>query len=245
MKYRKLIFLIILFASVPLYALDLIATRVQIRAQIGDISTDTVKQRWSDSLLNDRINIVQRNIAVYTRCIYGRSFITPTTGQAEYNLPSDCMTIDRVSYLIITTTSAYKKLAWRSMGGLDRDSPYWENLSSGMPKYYYERGNMIGLSPAPGVSYSNQNALKIDYFVLPTNLIFDTDVPFNGDYSLYPFHDLIILGVVIMCKTDDNRYNEVQILKAEYYRLLDIMDKRIWDKPDKAGNISIWNNDNR
>ena len=59
MKYRKLIFLIILFASVPLYALDLIATRVQIRAQIGDISTDTVKQRWSDSLLNDRINIVQ------------------------------------------------------------------------------------------------------------------------------------------------------------------------------------------
>lgn len=169
--------------------------RSQVRYDIRD-TTDTVNidVRFSDTILNQRINIVQDYVVRYTKCLYTRNISTPVAGQQEYLLPSDCSAIDRVRF-----TGSAQRLVGRTLAGLDNEIPSWESTSAGIPRYYYRRGNNIGLYPAPSVTLATSGALKIDYFQKATAMTSDSDTIFNGDASLADYANVIIEGVDIMC----------------------------------------------
>ncbi len=238
---KKTIALILLFFTMPLFALDRKDIRVEIRYKVDDTTNTYSTPRWTDGTLNNRINIVQRNISQFTNCLYKRATSSPTAGQQEYGMPSDCRTIDRVSFFTTSSTSAYKKLAWVSMVGKDRDSPYWENLTAGTPTEYYERGTVIGLIPAPSSTYCyvSSPSLKIDYYAEETDLSADSDVPWSGNTSLVSYQYLIVLGVTIMCKQDDRLWGEVDRYVTEYNQGITLMKQFIFTKPDRDGRIGI------
>ena len=207
--------------------------RTQVRWLVGDteVSTTTNKQRWTDDIINARINIVQEEIARQTRCSYGRALSTPTAGIQEVLLPSDVLNIDRVTFISISgSTVAYRKLEGVTMPGLDRDNPTWESLPAGIPRYYYIRGQYIGLVPAPSSTYAVSKALKIDYYKKPAALTTDSCEPFDGDYALSAYHDLLIKGVVIMCRKDNGQ--DASALIQEYYALIKQMGDEIRTRPD-------------
>lgn len=222
-----------IFITSNLFALNTTQIEEQIRYQVRD-TTDTVNNpRWSEDILLKRINIVQDDIVAFTKCLKGRCLVTPIAEYGEYRLPNDLLTIDRVTYSISDSTTDHKRLTWMSLADLDIDKMTWEGIGSGLPREYYERRNYIGLYPKPSSTYATTKALKIDYWKKPEALSDDDDIPFDGDYSLYPYHDLIIIGVVIMCKKDEGSWQEVQVLQVEYAALLKSLHDYVLMRPDE------------
>jgi len=208
--------------------------RTGIRYKIRD-TTDTLNNdnpRWTDGILNQRINNAQDFIVGYTHCLYDKYLISPVTGQSEYNLPPGWTTIDRVSYMHTTSTSGYKKLTQSEQVNLDRDMQTWEIRTAGYPMYYYIRGSSIGIVPKPSGGYSHANALKIEYYKKPTDLTADTDIPFDGFYNLYIWHDLIECKVTAECLEDENKTTQADYLWKRFFMLLEIMKTETRWKPD-------------
>jgi len=137
----------------------------------------------------------------------------------EYTVSSETAKIDKVVYMISTTTDSYKKLTFATIQSLDNEKgSTWEQLADGLPTHYYVRGNVIGLVPPPSSTYAIANALKIYYYKSPSDMVSDTDIPWDGLYFLTDYHRLIVLGVTIKCKKEKG--SDITADKNEYDMLL-------------------------
>ena len=225
----------LLFTNI--YSLTLQEIRDDIRIKIGDSKTDTNNRSWSDTTLNARINMVQDVIARETLCIQARISTPTVTNQREYDYNADVIAPFRLSYYIDDSDPpAYERLEWYTIAALDKeDNGEWEDLTPGLPTKYYERGHKYGLSIRPSSVYASTYAVQIDYYKKPDTLTVDTTAPFDADIMLYPYHELIIKGVVIMC-LEDERGSNVNDLKTEYWALINKMSAELKSKRDKG----IW-----
>jgi len=236
-KYLSIIF-ISLFFYCNIQALTLSDIRNEVRVQIRDNSSDVNNRRLTNTFLTTRINIVQGNIAKQTRCLIARVSTGTTANVVEYRYPNDIIAPIRLAYYIFySSPNAYKRLEFNTIASLDNTLSNWENNSAGLPTKYYERGDYFGLSPKPSLTYSTTYAIQLDYYKTPDDLSGDTDIPFDGDRLLYTYHQLIIKGVVIMCKEDVN--DPIDALKNEYYALLNTMYDEIRNRSDKKDQIVI------
>lgn len=236
---RLIAAVLVLFTAVSCaLALDRGEIRDEIRNMVQDVSDNTNETRWSDATLNTRINMVQTEIEKVSRCTYGQYIATPTADTAEIAKPYDLIVIDRVTYISMTPANQqYKKLAWATINGLDRDFPTWEYQSSSNPRYYYERGDYIGLYPKPSSVYISTGCLKIDYYKYSDEMDEDSDIPFSGISDLFPYHDLIISGVVAMCLKDQKDLTGAQAYRSEYIDGMKYMKENLRDKPDYGGTV--------
>jgi hypothetical protein len=80
--------------------------------------------------------------------------------------------------------------------------------------------------------------LQIDYYGYPADMDSDDDIPFDSDYSLYEFHQLIAEGVAVMCLKDEGS-GSYSTLKGEYYQNLLDMKHSLNFQPDLSGSIEI------
>lgn len=202
---KLLLFFYFVCASIPLNAMTLSEMRSEVRFRIHD-TTSTVNVfnlRYSDSFLNTRINQVMKEISQTAYPIYSKQLISAVTAQQEYAVSTDTIKIDKVVFLISSSTSSYRRLTYETPNSLDTDvSPTWEQNPPALPLYWYQINNKIGIVPAPSGTYSVANAIKIYYYKQPQIMLSDTDSPFDGVYSLESYHYLIVLGTVIKCKQD-------------------------------------------
>ncbi len=212
-------------------------TRVEIRNEIRKILNDTPytnqQQRWSNSLINQRINLAQDDICSKTRCLRNTFTITTTTGVREYDLPDNLLIIERVAYLITGTTDAWKKLEFSTLRTLDGESSEWENQGDGLPTKYCERGKHIVLKPTPSGTHAKTDALYIDGYALGDSLTSDTSVPFNNIKFLYPYHELIIYYVVSLCYLDEGR--DATFFQTKYMMGIKQLQDDLVDRPDRTG----------
>jgi hypothetical protein len=234
---RFIILSLVFFGCVSLaQALTLSELRARERYKLNDSTSVTNSPTWSDAELNTRNNDVQRNIAQYTRCIYAQYLTTPTAEVREYAKPTNCITIDRVSMINVSSTSAsnqFKKLTAITLGGLDRDFPTWESYTSGLPTKYYERGNYIGFERPVSATYCSTGSIKVDYYKYPADMTSDSDEPFDSLDYLELYHDIIVLGVVIKCKQDEGKGAEAQTLQGEYVSQINLMIESLNFLPDQ------------
>jgi len=230
-----LFFFTFLFLTVG-FSATLSQLRDDIRSQLKDNNPTETNRRWSDTLLNFRINQIQTNISEETRCLIARISTHTIANQREYNFPSDMIAPIRLAYHIHgSTPPAYKKLEFYIIGGLDNENANWENLSAGLPTKYYEFGDKYGLHPKPSAVYTSTYAVQIDYYQRAADMIADSDIPFNGDVLLYPFHKLLILGVVIWCRGDQGMPSPD--LETKYYALIGRMYEGVRKRIDNRGGI--------
>lgn len=207
--------------------------RNEIRRRINDNQTDTSNIIWSDATLNDRINLVQDEMCRFTRCIEVQFSTWAVTGQQEYTYPDDMIIPFRISFMVLgSTPPAYKKLEWNSLAILDSNNSSWESSVAGLPTKYYERGNIYGIVPPASAIYTSTNTypIRINYFGRAKKLTVDTDHVFNGISYLYPYNELIVQGVVVMCLRD--RGVDVTNIETKYYTLLKSMADDIKLRPD-------------
>jgi len=227
---------VLLLACNISFALNRGNIRSQIRYFICDTSTISTQQRWTDSILNQRINLAQYDICAKTFCLQSRAKIDTVTGTREYILPDDFYTIIRAAFEISTSAGDFERLGWVSIRKLDLDGS-WEDDSNGKPLEYYIRRNRIGLVPAPSSSYSGSQTLQIDYAEIPDEMNSDTDIPFNGRKRLYPYHELIVWRVVADCMCDDRQMNMADYYEKKYMTKLGMMKNELNIIPDKQGSF--------
>ena len=216
------------------HAKTLAELRAAERYKLNDSTVTSHSPYWTDAELNIRNNDIQRQIAQYTRCMYVSSIATPVAETKEYSIPPNCISIDRVSFLQTTSTTSYRKVEAITMGGLDVKIPTWENNTSGKPLYYYERGDKIGFDRPVSATYASTDAIKIDYYKYPTNMTTDSDEPFEGIDYLELYHDVIVLGVVAMCKEDEGKGNEAANITAKYIAGINGMMDSLQHKTDQS-----------
>lgn len=235
---KRLAIILMVMLPISSYALTLEEIRKQVRYSVMD-TTDTVNTpRWTDSMLNEYIDVAEKRISMFTDCCYGRWTITPSTGVQEYPKPPDMYKIDMVRYMQTSSTYSYQRLDFIDYPAMDKDiNLSWLNVSSGIPRNYYERGQYIGLYQKPSISYCWTNALMVEGWKVPDTMSGATDTPWDGDYSLVGYHFMIVLDVTIRIK--ENEGYAVPDKKQEFWTLIDYMRRWVKSRTDRNAVISF------
>jgi hypothetical protein len=179
--------------------MDRQSIREEIRRLVRDV--DTINPRWSDTVLNSRIDQAHEYIACETRCIWTRATdIDLVAGTQEYALPSNFLEETEVLYK--NSSDEWSMLEKKQIRELDLEGWNWRALT-GDPSMYYIRGAYIGLVPYPDTSRTG--ALRIDLAIRPTAFTSETDIPFDSNNEFYAYHDALCFYVALKCKLDENQ----------------------------------------
>lgn len=194
------------------------------RILIQDASSNT-RQRFPDSTYTQVLNEAQQSAIEQTRCLRQSTNFTLAQGTTYYSLPSNFLTIERV-------TVGSKYLQEMTPAALDGRSRGWE-YASGYPTYYFlnfSTPTSIGFAPFPQTS-TDTDTVKVEYDVLPTNLSAGTDVPFNNVGSLYDYHDALQYYAAAVLSTIDNQPQRAQNYMPLYTSEIAQMAKRCLSRP--------------
>lgn len=164
--------------SYALTAADVIA---KARIFLRDTSSDSARQRYSDTDLLGFLNDGQREANSYAWLLKSSYTFTLSGGTTEYAMPSDFMATWRVEY-------ARKKLDQTSINELDANSVSWKTASGTPQKYYLYTASttLMGFQPAPTVLTTA--TVTVYYIQQPTDLTSTASTPFNGWVQLQPYH---------------------------------------------------------
>jgi hypothetical protein len=232
MRKRIVSILVCLIVSVPAFAMDWAGILAQVRMLEKDnVST---AYRWTDQELLDRANMIQDDMCAKTFLLQKRYYISTSSGTQEYRLPSDCIKILRAGYMINGSTDAYKKLTFVTIAGKDSADSNWQNKADGLPLEYYRRSDYVGLIPAPSASYYGTDYLQVDYVVRASSMSATTDIPFNGDYTLYPFHQAIIYGICALCEWEKGNSAGYTTMQTVYLDWLMKIYTIVGTEPEKG-----------
>ncbi|MFA5234520.1 MAG: hypothetical protein WC390_08990 [Sulfurimonas sp.] len=245
MRYLIKTAIIILFSSffiMPLYAMNRGDLRDECRRLLRD--TDTTNQRWTDTVLNTRINYAQKEFVKRTRCIEVSTYTTTIVGVSTYAInSSNILASRRVSYAIkplTTTTTYYKEMEYMTKEGMDTKYPYWESADGSDPKRYFYEADRIVIYPKPSTTtYAGYNFLKHEYYALADDMDDDTDVPFNGLVYLYSYHETLKWYVCYLCAIDTNDTAAQSSFFGNFEKELGIAKSEFGDRPDKRGGFSV------
>lgn len=191
--------------------------RGEIRDEIRRLllDTDTNNPKWSDTVLNARIDLSHDRIACLTKCIETRITDGVDLNTSEYDLPDFFLEIKNVQ-ILDSGSSSFRAIDKVTEEELDNSNPNWRSLSSSIQSFY-QRRNKIGLFPTP--NYTQSDSLRIDMYRRPDAFAADDEIPFEGITSLYPFHMVIAYDVARMCSMDDVNANKITIFTAETDKL--------------------------
>jgi hypothetical protein len=144
---------------------------------------------------------------------------TLSTDDQELTIPTAFLNIESVMF-------DGRKLWQTTLRDLDIQSEYgfiqdkWQDWS-GQPKYYYLRSELMGIVPKVGSAYDSKT-LTIYGTRKPTTLASSTDVPYENLTKYYPWHDLIVEGMMWHLKlADENEFYREH--KSEYLRRLETL----------------------
>jgi len=218
--------------------------RNDVRALMRDTRTDGYN-RWSNALLDSRIDAGELEFIKLARQPIKTGFITTAVNVSTYALPSDCVVPIRIAYAIkplTSTTTNYRRLEFVTVDGMDnvgKGNSFWEDTSADYPaKYMYPETGVLRIYPQPSSTYAGANFIKITYSVRVSTMATDSSVPFDGNTFMYTYHSAIKWYVCYLCALDTGLTNV-----ADYYRNLFMADVNIAigqtnDKPDKQGSFT-------
>lgn len=169
------------------FSLTLSNLLTQTRVFLRDTATTASRQRFSDSQLTDFLNDGQKEFNAKIWAVISATPIVLTAGTTEYSLPTDNISVLRVTF-------KHTPLVERTFSFFDESNTDWIS-SSGTPHSYYVR---VDSSIVAGVARESIGFIPISTFSTtchvyfldqPTDLSASGDVPFGSDNRrLYPFH---------------------------------------------------------
>jgi hypothetical protein len=155
--------------------------------------------RWSDSTLNQRLDVAHQRIAGITQCVLDTHYVDLYSTSAEYAMPSAFISEQEVCYL---SDGVYKSLEKTSENELNRAGGWWRG-TGGTPGMYYVRTGALGLYPAP--TSDSPSGVRVRYYGIPDAFGADADIPFGGVGMYAPFHTVIAQEAARMCLLDDGK----------------------------------------
>ena len=188
----------------------------QIDAEIGRLLNDPNNTRWTAAVLLVRKNEAQGIVQGYTQAVKTKETLTPTASTQEVTLDADTMDITRVA--ITLPNGDIFPLEGTTRKELDYLYPNWQNLDAGRPgKWFYDATNQqLNLVRKPDSDHAITNGLFVWEVRKPADLSSDSDVPFDSNNQMIPYHLSIVHWVVAQCWLDDG--TPEALAKSQYHR---------------------------
>ena len=235
MKKRRIaLSLFALFAfNVNSFALTLSDIRTQIRRYILD--DHATNRRYSDAELLSFINEIQRDFINRTWAIEASQSTTLTANTTYYDLPTDFIAINAVNYT--DTGGNVYDLEEKSERYMYQSEPTYASQTGEPTKYFVRHSTSgadqleISYNPIPD-SNSAGGVVVMDYFNQVTDLSSDSDVPFDGLYTLYPYHEALIYGAVARTKLIEGNTEEAQAYQLLYNGVITVAVDRLGRSPN-------------
>lgn len=162
-------------------------TRGTLTTLVGELIGDPSNTRWSATQVQDRIQQAQEYFVLDTRCLVDTQTETVVDGQSEYDLPTDCLDITRV-------THKGTKLGRISKFELDSYMSGDWSADGGTPALYYvdldPNNKKLVLYPTPGSGDAGANLVE-EWVKIPPTLTTDSSVPLDGHTLLAPYHSAL------------------------------------------------------
>lgn len=218
---KKIFFLISLLAFPSIVsALTVSDIKTQIRRNIRD--TDTSNPRYDDTVLLDLINEGQNEINNQTMLSNSVTIYTLTNGTSYYSLPTDYFTPNEIYFK--KNTGETIKLSEVKQDKLYQSKPDWER-TRGEPNIYWISDSTLTVSGGtvtkrisyiPVPNNLSTGTITMWYFTQISNVVNDSDIPFNGAYELLPFHYAIVYYVTMRLKVIDGIIDEANAYQSLY-----------------------------
>lgn len=202
------------------------------RKLVQDDNADPEKNQFKDVLISSYMNAGIQNMAMATFCLHGTTYYSIISGQREYNFYSDMFAIERV--LIDKTL-----LPQISISRKDDDTTWESNLTSAPPTEYYVRDDtvsVLGFTVLPDTTTYTQ--LKVNYVKIPAQLVNNSDIPFNGQPRLIPYHYALVFWTASLLCYQDKRPIEGDRYMLLYQKWLKDLEVGIRLNPDYMPSIS-------
>lgn len=185
-------------------------------AECGRLLNDPGNVRWIQSTLTTRANEAQKVIQGYTKALKTDDTVTATANTQAVTLDSDTMDILRV--VIQRTNGDQFPLEGTTEDELDFDYPDWRNWDAGEPKTWFYKGSnqTLNLVPKPDSSNAIASGLVVTGIHEPADMSSSTDVPFDSNNQLIPYHYAIVAYIVARCWDDDGTPEALS--KSKFYR---------------------------
>lgn len=155
----------------------------QLTAIAGNLAGDNQLQRYAN-LYTQALNLAQQQFSMESKCLFQDSNITVVGGTAAYSLPTDFIWEKKVTYKNVRLAP----LSRQSLEVVRSDD--W-TTDQGDPRFYIvdpeQARKTITLYPFPPAGDAG-GALVLTYFFLPTDLVNNSDVPFDAYDLLTPYH---------------------------------------------------------
>ena len=218
---KKILFLLLFFLPINLYALSLSDLLTNSRLLIKD--TSPTRQRYTDAQLTGFINSAQKDVINNTWVIIKSTTIILTSGTTYYSIPTDTLSVYRV-------TREGKNLPETSLQKLDGDAgnSAWDK-AGGIPNSYFQdptRTNRVGFYPWPNSS-SSTGTVTFMYYAQGMDLSSASDVPFNSELRFYPYHELLQYFTAYRIYFLEGEMEKATLYREEYESRLAVMAGRI------------------
>lgn len=173
----------------------------QLQAECGRLLNDPSNTRWSIDVLTTRINLAQTEIQGLTNAIKTSENLALSVGISNVNLNASAM--DIVFIYKQNINNEIKPLMGKTRQELDFMYPDWRQWQPGEPAFwFYEATNQrVFLVPAPDAY--NANVITVYESLKPADLVNPTDIPFDSNNQMVPYHMAIVHWVVAQCWMDD------------------------------------------
>lgn len=200
--------------------------REEVRRLVQD--TDSGNYRWSDTVLNDRIDQAHERVAIITKCIIDLDNTDNiVANQSAYAIPTGFLEPIDIRAKSGDKWYSLNKVTVEELNGSGDD---WRS-ASGTATSYWTLGGYYNLYPTPDTAVAS--GISIDMYARPTAFTTDSDIPFNADPKLYAFHDIISYEVAGKCKQDDRKFDEAnQILTVFQQKLREMKYQLASDTED-------------
>ena len=191
-------------------------TLTEIYEEVGRLLNDVGNTRWITATLLFRANQAATIIQNYANSVKITETLTPTANTAQVTLNAKTMDILRVTFVRSNGDRISKQ--GTSRFDLDFDFPNWENLDAGEPQtWWYDASNQqINLVPTPDSNNAITNGLEVLEVRTPAAMTTGTDVPFDSNNQMVPYHMAVVHWIVAQCWLDDGTPEALS--KAQYHR---------------------------
>ena len=217
---------------VKAYSLTLLQIRTEIRQNIKDANAS--RQRYTDAVVNDYINDVQRDIVNATWLIENTTTYDLIPMTTYYALPSDLIAIKKVEFgqrfrstIFLDETTIFE---------ISKSNQDWKRQVGTPVQYYVETSStstsaLISYNPIPANGVST-GTVNIRYYAQALDMSNDSDVPFSGHLVFVPYHIALVYGATMKIKLIEGETDEATAYGTFFNGYVDLIKNKIGQKPN-------------
>lgn len=188
----------------------------ELQTQIGKLLNDPNNTRWTPDVLLTRINLAQTEIQGLTNAVKTQETLTPVAAQSYLAVNANSMDIVRASKTLFN--GSVKPFNGITREELDFRYPDWQQWIAGEPQLWWFDATLqrIYLVPAPDSTNAITNGITLWESRKPADLVNSTDIPFDSNVSMIPYHMSIVHWVVAYCWMDNG--DPESLAKSKFHK---------------------------